>query len=106
MTTAAFIGLGVMGYPMAGHLASNGLEVRVWNRTFGKASQWAGTYTGIACDSIREAVANADIVLVCVGADKDLTEVFEGPEGILAQAPADAVLVDNTTASADMAEHL
>ncbi len=68
MTTAAFIGLGVMGYPMAGHLAKAGLNVRVWNRTSAKAEQWASEYGGTSCTSIAEAVKSADIVLTCVGA--------------------------------------
>lgn len=106
MTTAAFIGLGVMGYPMAGHLARAGLEVRVWNRTAATAARWAGQFDGRACDTIREAVSGASIVLVCVGADKDLTEVFEGPDGILSHASPGALLVDHTTASAGIAEHL
>lgn len=106
MTTAAFIGLGVMGFPMAGHLASAGLEVRVWNRSAGKAQAWAQQYNGIPHSSIPDAVQGADIVLVCVGADPDLREVFEGPDGILANAPKGALLVDHTTASAGIAEYL
>ena len=76
MATIAFIGLGVMGYPMAGHLARAGYDVSVWNRTSEKARQWAEQYPGKACDSIADAVANADVVLTCVGADKDLEEVY------------------------------
>ena len=81
-TTVAFIGLGVMGYPMAGHLANAGLSVRVWNRSGEKATQWASEHPGAACDSIALAVRDADFVMTCVGADKDLIEVFEGDEGI------------------------
>lgn len=106
MTTAAFIGLGVMGYPMAGHLAKAGLNVRVWNRTSAKADQWASEYGGTSCTSIAEAVKGADIVLTCVGADIDLKAVYEGDEGILANASEGAVLVDHTTASAGIAEYL
>lgn len=106
MTTAAFIGLGVMGYPMAGHLAKAGLNVRVWNRTSAKAEQWASEYGGTSCTSIAEAVKGADIVLTCVGADIDLKAVYEGDEGILANASEGAVLVDHTTASAGIAEYL
>ena len=91
MTTAAFIGLGVMGYPMAGHLAKAGLNVRVWNRTSAKAEQWASEYGGTSCTSIAEAVKGADIVLTCVGADIDLKAVYEGDEGILANASEGAV---------------
>ncbi len=106
MKTAAFIGLGVMGFPMAGHLASAGLTVRVWNRSPARAADWATRYPGESCPTIAEAVRNADIVLTCVGADPDLLEVYEGPDGILANAPASAILVDHTTASAGVAEHL
>lgn len=105
-TTATFIGLGVMGYPMAGHLARAGLRVRVWNRTRSKCQQWASDYEGTACDSIAEAVRDADFVMTCVGADKDLREVYEGPDGILMNAPEGAILIDHTTASASIAEHL
>lgn len=105
-TTAVFIGLGVMGYPMAGHLANAGYNVRVWNRTFSKAEAWARDYSGTACQSISEAVQNADIVLTCVGADKDLEAIYEGNEGIISNAPEGAILVDHTTASAGIAEQL
>lgn len=103
---AAFIGLGVMGYPMAGHLARAGLDVNAWNRSRAKAETWAAEYSGTACSSIAEAVNNADIVLTCVGADKDLEAVYQGDEGIIANAPEGAILVDHTTASAGIAEQL
>ena len=106
MATIAFIGLGVMGYPMAGHLARAGYDVSVWNRTSEKARQWAEQYPGKACDSIADAVANVDVVLTCVGADKDLEEVYTAPDGIISNAPATATLVDHTTASAGIAETL
>lgn len=106
MTTAAFIGLGVMGYPMAGHLVKAGLTVRVWNRTSAKSAQWKEEYSGTSCTTIAEAVNGADIILTCVGADKDLKAVYEGDEGILANAREGAVLVDHTTASAGIAEYL
>ncbi|PXX91708.1 oxidoreductase [Marinobacter vulgaris] len=104
--TAAFIGLGIMGYPMAGHLATAGIDVRVWNRNAEKSSTWAATYKGKACDSIANTVVDADFVFTCVGADPDLVEVFEGPAGIIANAKPGAVLVDHTTASAGIAEQL
>jgi len=106
MATIAFIGLGVMGYPMAGHLARAGYDVSVWNRTSEKARQWGEQYPGKASDSIADAVANADVVLTCVGADKDLEEVYTAPHGIIGNAPATATLVDHTTASAGIAETL
>ncbi len=119
--TIGFIGLGVMGYPMAGHLAKASLSgkakgqnlssapplrVRVWNRTSAKAEQWAQTYPGAAAATIAEAVAGADVVFTCVGADKDLIAVYEGANGIITNARKGAVLVDHTTASASVAERL
>jgi len=106
MTTATFVGLGVMGYPMAGHLANAGLTVRVWNRSEEKALQWAKEYSGTACQTLSEAVSGADFIFTCVGADKDLIAVYEGDDGILANAPQGAILVDHTTASAGVAERL
>ncbi|MCK7543178.1 NAD(P)-dependent oxidoreductase [Marinobacter bryozoorum] len=106
MKNIAFIGLGVMGYPMAGHLANAGLTVNVWNRSPEKSSQWATEYDGEACTTIAEAVHGADVVLTCVGADPDLREVYLGDQGIIANAPKGAVLVDHTTASAGIAEEL
>ncbi|MGM0769864.1 MAG: NAD(P)-dependent oxidoreductase [Pseudomonadota bacterium] len=103
---AAFIGLGVMGYPMAGHLARAGIHVKVWNRTLPKAKTWAGEYPGNACNSINDAVNDADIVLTCVGADKDLEAIYLSEDGIIASAPEGAILVDHTTASAGIAGKL
>ncbi len=106
MKSLAFIGLGVMGYPMAGHLANAGLRVNVWNRSPDKATQWVSEYSGKACATIAEAVKDAEMVLTCVGADPDLREVYLGQQGIIANAPEGAVLVDHTTASAGVAEEL
>ena len=106
MKNIAFFGLGVMGYPMAGHLANAGLAVKVWNRSPAKASNWAKEYTGEACITIADAVDKADIVMTCVGADPDLRDIYLGPHGIIANAPKGAILVDHTTASADIAEQL
>ncbi|MFW5825568.1 MAG: NAD(P)-dependent oxidoreductase [Marinobacter sp.] len=106
MKNIAFIGLGVMGYPMAGHLAKAGLAVNVWNRSPEKASQWASEYAGEACTTIVDAVAGADLVLTCVGGDPDLREVYYGSQGIIANTPRGATLVDHTTASAGIAEEL
>ena len=105
-TSVTFIGLGVMGYPMAGHLANAGLEVRVWNRTHAKAEQWAAEYPGQACETVAGAVQGAEFVMTCVGADKDLIEVYEGEHGIIANASEGTVLIDHTTATADVAERL
>ena len=106
MAIAAFIGLGNMGYPMAGHLAAAGHEVRVFNRTQAKAEQWAGSHTGTACSTPAEAAAGADFVALCVGADADVRAVSYGDDGVLATMAQGAVLVDHTTASAELAREL
>lgn len=104
--TVTFIGLGVMGYPMAGHLAKAGLSVRVWNRSTPKADQWTSVFSGVACATIASAVEGSDLVITCVGADKDLLAIYDGPDGIIANTPSGAVLIDHTTASAGVATHL
>ncbi|WP_404363073.1 NAD(P)-dependent oxidoreductase [Marinobacter sp.] len=104
--SVAFIGLGVMGSPMAGHLASAGCRVKVYNRTPGRAVSWTERHGGEAVTSIAEAAKDVDVVLTCVGADPDLREIYQGPEGILANARDGAILVDHTTASASVAEEL
>ena len=102
----AFVGLGVMGYPMAGHLAAAGHDVSVYNRTSAKSAQWAGEHKGAAAATPREAAAGADFVMVCVGNDDDLRSVVYGDDGILAGLKAGATLVDHTTASAEVAREL
>ena len=106
MANITFIGLGIMGYPMAGHLANGGHRVTVWNRTQGKAQQWASEYPGVAADTLKKAVNQADWVVTCVGADKDLEAVYLDDDGIISNTPAGATLVDHTTASAGVAEQL
>jgi len=102
----AFIGLGVMGYPMAGHLASAGYPVTVFNRTSSKAEQWVGAHGGALAPTPAEAAADADIIFSCVGNDADLAEVMQGEGGILDGAKSGAVIVDHTTASATIAREL
>ena len=99
----AFIGLGVMGYPMAGHLANAGYQTRVYNRTTAKAEQWCRDYEGDFATTPREAAEDADFVFMCVGNDDDLRSVVYGDDGALAGCKSDAVLVDHTTASANVA---
>jgi 3-hydroxyisobutyrate dehydrogenase-like beta-hydroxyacid dehydrogenase len=99
----AFLGLGVMGFPMAGHLKAKGYDVTVYNRTEAKAKTWAEKFGGTYKTTPTEAAANADFVMMCVGNDKDLMEVAaEALKGM----KAGAVLVDHTTASADAARQL
>jgi len=96
MSKVAFLGLGVMGYPMAGHLAAAGHEVRVWNRTSHKVGQWVGEYTGEACLQPDTAVKDADFVMMCVGRDADVLEVAGVAYPYMKEG---AILVDHTTAS-------
>ncbi len=103
---AAFLGLGVMGHPMAGHLARAGHRVTVYNRTAAKATAWAGEYSGAAATTPREAAQGADLVCACVGNDDDLRAVALGPDGAFAGMPRGAVFVDHTTASAEVAREL
>lgn len=102
----AFVGLGVMGYPMAGHLAAAGHEVSVYNRTAAKAAAWEKQHQGKACATPREAAAGAECVMVCVGNDNDLRSIVYGDDGVLAGMSAGATLVDHTTASAEVAREL
>ncbi|HLT04923.1 MAG TPA: NAD(P)-dependent oxidoreductase [Pseudomonas sp.] len=106
MASVAFVGLGVMGYPMAGHLARAGHEVTVYNRTAEKARAWVAEHGGKACATPAEAAVEQDFVMICVGNDQDLLEVVDGPEGILAGARSGTVIVDHTTASAGMARQV
>ncbi|WP_127998647.1 NAD(P)-dependent oxidoreductase [Piscinibacter defluvii] len=103
---AAFLGLGVMGHPMAGHLARAGHRVTVYNRTAAKAAAWAGEYGGATAATPREAAQGADLVCACVGNDDDLRSVALGPDGAFAGMPRGAVFVDHTTASAEVAREL
>ncbi len=104
--TVAFLGLGVMGFPMAGHLARAGHRVTVYNRTASKAQQWAQQYGGEAAATPAAAAAGADIVFACVGNDDDLRSVVLGDSGAFAGMKAGAVFVDHTTASAGVAREL
>lgn len=106
ITTVAFIGLGVMGYPMAGHLAKQGLTTRVYNRTSSKADAWANEHGGTAHDTPKEAADGADLVLICVGNDDDVRQVTTGTDGVLSSMTTGTYLIDHTTASADLALEL
>jgi 3-hydroxyisobutyrate dehydrogenase len=102
----AFLGLGVMGFPMAGHLAKAGHQVTVYNRTAAKAQEWAGEFGGKTGATPREAAAGAEIVFCCVGNDDDLRSVVLGNDGAFAGMGKGAVFVDHTTASAQVAREL
>ena len=102
----AFVGLGVMGYPMAGYLAKAGHETVVYNRTASKAERWVAEFGGAGAPSPAKAAAGAHIVFVCVGNDDDVREVILGPEGVLGSMQASSVIVDHTTASATIAREI
>lgn len=106
MKKVAFIGLGVMGYPMAGHLAKAGFDVCVYNRTTAKAKAWADEFAGSFATTPRAAAENADVVFTCVGNDDDVRQVALGDEGVFAGLKAQAIFVDHTTASAELAREL
>ncbi len=101
----SFIGLGVMGYPMAGHLQNNGYNVTVYNRTKVKAEKWVEKYKGSMAKSPGEASQNSEIVFMCVGRDEDIIEVMEGEGGILSNVAEGSIIVDHTTASAEIARN-
>ena len=113
-TNVAFLGLGVMGYPMAGHLARAGHSVTVYNRTASKANAWCAEFGGAAnapthcaqAPTPRLAAHNADIIFCCVGNDDDLRSITLGPDGAFAGVKAGAIFVDHTTASANVAREL
>ncbi len=107
MAKVAFIGLGVMGYPMAGHLKTKGgHDVCVYNRTSAKAEKWVSEFGGRSAPTPAEAAEGADFVFTCVGNDDDLRAVTLGEDGVLGTMEAGSVLIDNTTASADVAKEL
>lgn len=103
MAKVAFLGLGVMGYPMAGHLVSAGHEVTVWNRTPNKAKAWADKYAGVSAETPSEAITDAAFVFFCLGDDPDVEAVFDMLEDNLT---ANMIVVDHTTASAGLARSL
>jgi len=101
-----FVGLGVMGGPMAGHLADAGHELAVFNRTDSKASQWVQSHIGRVAPTPREAARDASIICLCVGNDDDVRSVCLGEDGVFAGAPQGAIIVDHTTVSAELAREM
>ncbi len=106
MANCAFVGLGVMGYPMAGHLVSAGHDVTVYNRTASRAEAWVAEHGGTAAPTPAGAAAGAEFVFVCVGNDDDVRSVTLAGGGVLESMASGSVLVDHTTASADLAQEL
>ena len=99
----SFIGLGVMGYPMAGYLHKNNFNVTVFNRTIAKAEKWSNEFGGKFLTTPGDASRNSDAIFICVGRDEDLREVMEGSTGIIENSKESVIIVDHTTASADIA---
>ena len=102
----AFIGLGVMGYHMAGHLAKAGHSVTVYNRTAEKAAAWCAQYDGQSAATPAEAAVDAEVVFCCVGNDDDVRQVLLGNDGALAATAAGSIIVDHTTTSATIAREV
>jgi 3-hydroxyisobutyrate dehydrogenase-like beta-hydroxyacid dehydrogenase len=106
MARVAFVGLGAMGAPMAGHLAAAGHQVTVYNRTRSKADQWLRTHDNTSASTPADAASGAELVMLCVGNDDDVRAVIHGDEGVLATMTAGAILVDHTTTSAELAREV
>ena len=107
MAKVAFLGLGVMGYPMAGHLkVKGGHDVTVYKRTTAKAQKWASEFSGVAAATPAEAACEAEFVFACVGNDDDLRQIATGEEGALSSMRSGAIFIDHTTASAEVAREL
>lgn len=106
MAKVAFLGLGVMGYPMAGHLAAAGHQVVVFNRTSAKAEKWVAQHGGSAAATPADAAKEAEFVFACVGEDDDVRQMTIGENGAFSTMQADAIFIDNTTASADVAREI
>lgn len=106
MAKVAFLGLGVMGFPMAGHLAAKGHQVTVWNRTAAKAEAWVARHPGTRAATAREAATGAEVVFACVGNDDDLRQVCTGADGAFAGMAPGALFVDHTTVSARVTREL
>ncbi|CAA6828093.1 MAG: 2-hydroxy-3-oxopropionate reductase (EC [uncultured Thiotrichaceae bacterium] len=105
-TTVSFLGLGTMGFPMAGHLANAGFEVMVYNRTESVADRWLQTYQGVKALTPAEAAKNAEFVITCVGNDDDVLNIFSGETGIFSTLPDGGICMDHTTTSATLAEDM
>jgi len=106
MKKVSFIGLGVMGFPMAGHLQQSGYQVTVYNRTTIKAERWVEQYGGAMASTPAKAVKDSEIVFICVGNDDDLRQVTLGSDGVFSAIKANTIVVDHTTASASVAREL
>ena len=106
MNKKGFIGLGVMGYPMAGHLASNNFDTCVFNRTHEKALKWENEFTGTLCSSLSEVASQSDVIMICVGKDEDVRDVICGNDGLFESLNPGTIIIDHTTTSATLAKEM
>lgn len=106
MNKKGFIGLGVMGFPMAGHLSSSGFDTCIFNRTPRKADQWIAKHEGQICKSPAEIASMSDIIFLCVGRDEDVKEVMLGDNGVLSEIKPGTIVIDHTTTSASLAKDM
>tara|TARA_B100000768_G_scaffold75173_1_gene71873 strand:- start:632 stop:1501 length:870 start_codon:yes stop_codon:yes gene_type:complete len=106
MYKKGFIGLGVMGYPMAGHLSSNGFDVCVFNRTQEKCIKWNDEFSGALCSSPSDIASQSDVIMICVGKDEDVRDVICGDSGILKSLNPGTIIIDHTTTSATLAKEM
>ena len=97
-----FIGLGIMGFPMAGHLATNGYKVAVFNRTLRKSQDWIKKYNGTLCESLSELAESSEVIFLCVGNDDDVKNIINGDDGIINYLKPGTILIDHTTTSAEL----
>ena len=106
MNKKGFIGLGVMGFPMAGHLSSSGFDTCIFNRTPEKAEQWISRHQGQVCKSPAEIASISDMIFLCVGRDEDVKEVMRGDDGVLSEIKPGTIVIDHTTTSASLAKEM
>ena len=97
-----FIGLGIMGFPMAGHLATNGYKLTVFNRTLRKSQDWIKKYNGTLCESLSELAESSEVIFLCVGNDDDVKNIINGDDGIINHLKPGTILIDHTTTSAEL----
>ena len=106
MNKIGFIGLGVMGGPMAGHLSKSGFQVSVFNRTYEKSSKWTSQYKGMVCDSLSELGSSSEFIILCVRNDQDVKNIINGKQGIIDSLKSGTIIIDHTTTSADLSKKI
>ena len=106
MNKIGFIGLGVMGGPMAGHLSKSGFQVSVFNRTYEKSSKWTSQYKGTVCDSLSGLGSSSEFIILCVRNDQDVKDIINGKQGIIDSLKPGTIIIDHTTTSADLSKKI